>query len=319
MNSKSLPTSFVESGSVTDFEAFESFLATAYSDILTCDPRDFPVLLSTPVRPGIRYRSELAETVFETFNVPKLGLAEQPVLALYAHWEGRFSPTGVVVDAGHCGVSVVPVVDGYVVASGARRVPCGGAAVTALIAEALLAREEFRVGTPETAVSEISRSVKEQFGFVSQDPVRELMLFDERIHAKELMVKNDWILDVGCERFLAAESFFEPSLTGSNGLSIQAAVGQAVQSAPVDYRKELFGNILLCGGSAELPGFGKRLRAELRRGAARGKEVAVTQNLEISKYAAWVGGSVLAEKKGWNGWTTRAEYFEQGIDRLLGD
>lgn len=41
--------------------------------------------------------------------------------------------TGVVVDAGHSGVSVVPVVEGYVMPGGAQRLSVGGAHLTALV------------------------------------------------------------------------------------------------------------------------------------------------------------------------------------------
>jgi len=49
-------------------------------------------------------------------------------------WLGLQTPmTGVVVDAGHSGVSVVPVVEGCVLPGGTQSLPVGGAHLTALV------------------------------------------------------------------------------------------------------------------------------------------------------------------------------------------
>ena len=44
-------------------------------------------------------------------------------------------------------------------------------------------------------------------------------------------------------------------------------IHKTIQACPIDLRREMYGNIVLSGGTTLLPNFSDRLRADLRRDA----------------------------------------------------
>lgn len=61
----------------------------------------------------------------------------------------------------------------------------------------------------------------------------------------------------------------------------------------VDLRREMYGNLGLCGGTTMFPGFCDRLLREITALAPAAMRVKVIAPPE-RKYAAWIGGSILA-------------------------
>ena len=74
------------------------------------------------------------------------------------------------------------------------------------------------------------------------------------------------LLDVGAERALIGECVFAPWLMQRELLGIHQLVYKAIMAADVDMRKDLFGNVVLYGGTTMLPNFAARL-ARGERGA----------------------------------------------------
>jgi actin-related protein 3 len=67
-------------------------------------------------------------------------------------------------------------------------------------------------------------------------------------------------IDVGYERFLGPEMFFHPEFIHQDWKSpIDEVVDNAVLSCPIDYRKRLYQNIVLSGGTTLFDGFDKKL------------------------------------------------------------
>eukprot|EP01084_Bolivina_argentea_P207390 353843_1 len=89
---------------------------------LKVDPSEQNILLTEPCLHPPESREKCIKIFFEKFNVPKFYLALTGVLALYA--SGR--KTGVVLDCGHGVTHTVPVIDGYAVPAGIRRIDMGG-------------------------------------------------------------------------------------------------------------------------------------------------------------------------------------------------
>lgn len=67
-------------------------------------------------------------------------------------------------------------------------------------------------------------------------------------------------VDVGYERFLGPEMFFHPEFIHQDWRSpLDEVIDNAIQSCPIDYRRQLYKNIVLSGGSTLFDGFDKRL------------------------------------------------------------
>lgn len=111
-------------------------------------------------------------------------------------------------------------------------------------------------------------------------------------------------MDVGYERFLAPEIFFNPEIASSDFLTpLPQVVDGVIQSAPIDTRRGLYKNIVLSGGSTMFKDFGKRLQRDVKRiiddrlNVGEVKTTPVEVNVITHKkqrYAVWFGGSLLA-------------------------
>ena len=80
----------------------------------------------------------------------------------------------------------------------------------------------------------------------------------------------------------------------------------------LDIRKELFGNIVLSGGTTMFPGFSDRIQRELTSIAPPSLNVKVVAPPE-RKYSVWIGGSILASLSTFQEmWITKNEFDEAG-------
>jgi actin-related protein len=117
---------------------------------------------------------------------------------------------------------------------------------------------------------------------------------------------------VGKPRFQCHEALFKPSMIGLEAPGFHEMVAKSIQKCDIDVRRDLFGNIVLSGGTTMYNGMAERLQAEvaaLAPSAVKPKVVAPPER----KYSVWIGGSILSSLTTFqNQWVTKAEYDEQG-------
>ncbi len=80
---------------------------------------------------------------------------------------------------------------------------------------------------------------------------------------------------------------------GREGPGIHELVFDAINSCTIDSRKELWGNIVLTGGTTMLNGFADRMHKEMTQLAPSNMEVRIIAPPE-RKYSVWIGCSLLA-------------------------
>ena len=120
------------------------------------------------------------------------------------------------------------------------------------------------------------------------------------------------VITVGSERFRCAEALFQPSVAGLEGKGLHELVYETIMACPVDARKDLFANVVVCGGSTMFSGFKDRLSKELTALAPASMEVKVIAPPE-RKYSVWIGGSILSSLSTFQQmWVTRDEYNDAG-------
>jgi actin-related protein 3 len=327
MNDVSGSTKPILDGRVTDWSDLEQYIARCYSEFLKVDPGDRPCVLTEPPLNPSRNREMLAEVMFETFGVPSMYIGVQAVLALYAYWDGKSSVTGTVVDSGDGVTHVIPVTDGYVSGASVREIPIAGKDVTRVISDALQARREIVVDNPETAVAlnRLAKQIKEKLAYVSQNPMREFKIYDaspsamfKRINWTDPRSNLSKDCDIGYEQFLGPEVFFQPSLVSSTVKhSLPMILVDSVQTSPIDYRRGLYSNIVLSGGSTMFPNFGSRLEHEvsglIAKDGKNAPQVNVKSNPEIQRFAVWYGAAALSQAPSFKDLLlSRKEYEERG-------
>ena len=74
-------------------------------------------------------REKLAETLFETFNVQKLHIANSSMLSLYSYGIS----SGIVLDSGYGITSCVPVYEGYPLPHASAKINFGGENLSELL------------------------------------------------------------------------------------------------------------------------------------------------------------------------------------------
>jgi len=308
----------VKHGQIENWTHMEYFWEHCIFKYLRCEPEDHFFLLTEPPLNAPENREYTAEIMFETFNVPGLYIAVQAVLALAASWTSKNvkerTLTGTVIDSGDGVTHVIPVAEGYVIGSSIKHIPLAGRDITAFVQQ--LMRERNEPIPPEHSM-EVAKRVKEQYSYVCPDIVKEYAKYDSEqskwirqydgIHS---ITKKPFTCDVGYERFLGPEIFFNPEIFSSDFLTpLPKVVDDTIQTCPIDVRRGLYKNIVLSGGSTMFKDFGKRLARDIKRSVdyrikrseelSGGKIKAVPLDVNVishhmQRYAVWFGGSMLA-------------------------
>ncbi|KFD49517.1 hypothetical protein M514_09628 [Trichuris suis] len=343
----------IRHGVIEDWDLMERFWEHCIFKCLHAEPEDHYFLLTEPPLNTPENREYIAEIMFESFNVPGLYIAVQAVLALAASWCKRplseRSLTGMVVDSGDGVTHCIPVADGYVIGSCIKHIPIAGRDITFFI-QALLREREF--GIPPEQSLETAKSVKvapaapkpisnfcpykEKYCYVCPDVAKEFAKYDsdlrkwtKRFDGVNCVTKQPFSFDVGYERFLGPEIFFQPEFANPDyTMSISEVIDDAIQRCPIDVRRSLYSNIVLSGGSSMFKDFGRRIQRDIRRMTdARLKYSQETSGNQIQpkpievevithkmqRYAVWFGGSMLAGTAGfYQASHTKAEYYEKG-------
>lgn len=322
----------IRHGQIENWDHMERFWENSIFKYLRCEPEDHYFLLTEPPLNPPENRESTAEIMFESFNCAGLYIAVQAVLALAASWTSSKvqdrSLTGTVIDSGDGVTHVIPVAEGYVIGTAIKNIPLAGRDITLFIQSLLRDR-----GEADTSL-QTAEKIKQQFCYVCPDIVKEFSKFDQYPQEKfaqyivEYTDKNKRnTVDVGYERFLAPEIFFNPEICSSDYLTpLPTVVDQVIQSSPIDVRKKLYKNIVLSGGSTMFKDFGRRLQRDLKGLAnerielseklsgvkSTGVDVQVISH-KRQRNAVWFGGSLLAQTSEFKSYCyTKQDYDEYG-------
>ena len=86
----------------------------------------------------------------------------------------------------------------------------------------------------------------------------------------------------------------------------------SISKCHLDIHRELYGNVVLSGGTTMFSGIAGRMQMELTLLAPSGKEVGIVAPQD-RKYYAWVGGSILASLSTFRNLScSKKEYDESG-------
>jgi hypothetical protein len=141
-----------------DWESIEKMWERIFEEELEVDGAN--VNLSCTVSPfGAKsYGENMAELLFETFDVAGLYFSLPSILSLYA----KGKTTGLVVDSGECVTSCIPVIDGFVVQSAVQTLPFGGRDITTYLQRGLATGAVVGFESMTMAKVEVVRQMKEE-------------------------------------------------------------------------------------------------------------------------------------------------------------
>lgn len=180
----------------------------------------------------------------------------------------------------------------------------------------------FRANEEERILTEFKESVVEVWpgpGRFTNGTNEELA---KSAPGRPFEMPDGWNNVFSSERFRVAEGLFDASAALTNDTAprpkdewtIPRLVQAAVQHVDADQRPLLLANIVVTGGTTLLHKFNDRLNFEINAiyPSTRNKLIAPGSVVE-RKYAAWIGGSILASLGSFHQlWISRKEYEEHG-------
>nr|AAK84834.1 actin [Elaeis oleifera] len=134
---------------------------------------------------------------------------------------------------------------------------------------------------------------------------------------KQFFVKRSYELLMGrshhwCGEIQVSRGSFPAILDWKEAAGIHETTYNSIMKCDVVIRKDLYGNVVLSGGSTMFPGIADRMSKEISALAPSSMKIKVVAPPE-RKYSVWIGGSILASLSTFQQmWISKEEYDECG-------
>eukprot|EP00696_Hemimastix_kukwesjijk_P013205 gnl/Hemi2/26572_TR8927_c0_g4_i1.p1 gnl/Hemi2/26572_TR8927_c0_g4~~gnl/Hemi2/26572_TR8927_c0_g4_i1.p1 ORF type:complete len:434 (-),score=92.05 gnl/Hemi2/26572_TR8927_c0_g4_i1:68-1369(-) len=342
-------TSPFSKGLVTDWDVVEQLWDHAFKTRLLINPQEHPILLGEQTFNPSPLRMKSCELMFEKYQVPALFVAKNPVLAAFSSGKA----TALVLDSGGGVTSAVPVHEGYALQKCVVKSTLAGEVLTAHTHQILAARNihvrpqycftKKEVRPHEWLVTEkvLPHTTPSYHAYMTSNALRDIKesmcrvadSYDDGSSSQvPYELPDGQTIELSSERYRVAEPLFNPTLLGPlynasdmPNIGIHQMVYDSVSNCDVDIRRDMFGSVVLTGGTTLFAGLAERLTKELQEICPQAMKLKVVasslspQTKAERRFAVWIGGSILGSLGSFQQmWMSKSEYEEHGaglVDR----
>ncbi|KAJ4403437.1 Actin- protein 6 [Didymella pomorum] len=353
----------VEKGFIVNWEAEKAIWEHEFmgaKEALRCEPRETNLVLMEKPNCPKELQKNCDEIVFEQFEFTAYYRCVGPTMAAY-HFPEAASPSPspqeclLVIDTSYTDTTILPLYNGKLLQSAARRLTVGGKLLTNYMKELSSLRhynmmEEtyllneikeavaYVTPSPQQYAKDLDRAWKGRLGDrreLDSSVVVDYVLpdYENAIHgharphdpAKSRMRRGmqpvqgprEDLLPLGNERFAVPELLFNPSDIGIQEPGIPGAVMESLSVLPEALRVGLLANVVVVGGNSLIEGFMPRLEAELRALVPSEYLLNITRAEDPVKHA-WLGAARFASQPELlkEVLVSKAEYDEKGSQWL---
>ncbi|XP_040855922.1 actin-related protein T1-like [Ochotona curzoniae] len=296
----------IERGQVTAWDDMEKFWSHVLEIELETKPNEQPVLLSEPSLNPRETREGITELMFEKFNVPGFYLANHAAIALYAY----ACVTGLVVDSGEGLTCVVPIFEGYALPHAVSKLCVAGRDITDRLTRLLLANNYILPCIFNKAVVD---DIKEKTCCITLGSDKKLhKRVEEYMPPRQYVLPDGNVISVVDSMMKVPEVLFSPNKMGINNPGLSEMVSNSIAKCDTDIHKDLFAEIVLCGGSTLFRGLEQRLLKELEPLASEENRIRIIASPDRC-FSAWIGASVMTSLSTFKQmWVTSSEFNEFG-------
>jgi len=263
------------------------------------DLSEHPILLAEPLYASKEDKKRWCEMLMDVLKAPGVFMTRAGVLSIYANAR----VTGMSVDIGAGGISILPVQEGFALLGGSIRSPIGGD----FLDSEYLQEANSQLNSPQGDGSSQKRRIRpripganvkkkstddpnstlsfEDFHPSIQDYYSLCLARDLKEHVCRILseapkseqgqpivptieyeLPDGQILRIGQHRFSVPELIFNPApvfMKFPGAVGLHNAICKSALACEGDIRRDLLSNIVLTGGSSVIPGLQERLLSEL--------------------------------------------------------
>jgi actin-related protein len=290
----------IQRGEVVDWDKFETLLHFLFYSTMKIVPEEISILVTETPLSSKSNRMKLAETLFETFNVERLHIANSSMLGLYSY--GKTS--GLVVDCGFNVTSTVPVYEGYPLSHASMKVNIGGEDISNILLDMIKSNldESFK-GVKGRILAD---DIKEKLGYLllTKDDAEEMENEDN-----EYTLPDGKKIKLNNELYKHCDILFNPGESGNR--SIKDCVLDSINKCDNGIKGDIKENICLTGGTTLLKNFPEKLKNEISD-SSEGSNFNMSDVPE-RQFSSWIGGSIVASLDNFQYmWVTKQSYDESG-------
>ncbi len=296
-------------GILEDYASLEKLWHYTFYTNLRLDPSEHPVILLLDAGWPASEIAKLGEILFETFSVPKFAILTAQFVSVLS---ARLFPTALVVDIGHTKTTCLPIINNAPLMQYRSYTSVAGKTIDQRI---LIALEEKNFHEKRVEImDEILRTIKKDYCYVSTGEENSNPTIKTRMQkeGEEVSLPNNIGLNIGSIPSIAPKILLEGGVLGE--ISLVDLVAATVANCPQETKIALRKHILLCGGTANIPGLRSALENQLNQREdfeSKGKyQVYCPDKPEFSN---WRGGSIAGSQKLLQGlYTSREQYKQDG-------